>query len=79
MFIENFRPGTLEQMGLAPDDLLARNPKLIVVAHLGLRADRALCAAAGVRHHRRGHERVCAIATAFRIASRCCRRWRWPT
>jgi crotonobetainyl-CoA:carnitine CoA-transferase CaiB-like acyl-CoA transferase len=31
VFIENFRPGTLEQMGLAPDKLLARNPDLIIV------------------------------------------------
>jgi crotonobetainyl-CoA:carnitine CoA-transferase CaiB-like acyl-CoA transferase len=31
VFIENFRPGTLEQMGLAPDTLLARNDRLIVV------------------------------------------------
>lgn len=31
VFIENFRPGTLEKMGLAPETLLARNPKLIVV------------------------------------------------
>jgi crotonobetainyl-CoA:carnitine CoA-transferase CaiB-like acyl-CoA transferase len=31
VFIENFRPGTLEKMGLAPDALLARNPDLIVV------------------------------------------------
>jgi crotonobetainyl-CoA:carnitine CoA-transferase CaiB-like acyl-CoA transferase len=31
VFIENFRPGTLETMGLAPALLLARNPKLIVV------------------------------------------------
>jgi crotonobetainyl-CoA:carnitine CoA-transferase CaiB-like acyl-CoA transferase len=31
VFIENFRPGTLEQMGLAPDELIARNEKLIVV------------------------------------------------
>jgi crotonobetainyl-CoA:carnitine CoA-transferase CaiB-like acyl-CoA transferase len=31
VFIENFRPGTLEQMGLAPDTLLERNPKLIIV------------------------------------------------
>src|SRR5512140_2759499 len=27
-FIESFRPDTLEQMGLGPDVLLARNPKL---------------------------------------------------
>jgi len=31
VFIENYRPGTLEKMGLAPDALLARNPRLIVV------------------------------------------------
>src|ERR1700680_4401509 len=31
VFIENYRPGTLEQMGLAPDVLLKRNPQLIVV------------------------------------------------
>lgn len=31
VFIENFRPGTLEKMGLGPDVLLARNPKLIVL------------------------------------------------
>ena len=31
VFIENFRPGTLEQMGLAPDTLLATNPHLIIV------------------------------------------------
>ena len=31
VFIENYRPGTLEQMGLAPDALLARNPNLIIV------------------------------------------------
>lgn len=31
VFIENFRPGTLEKMGLAPDLLLARNPGLVVV------------------------------------------------
>ncbi|MBV9538358.1 MAG: CoA transferase [Acidisphaera sp.] len=31
VFIENYRPGTLETMGLAPAVLLARNPRLIVV------------------------------------------------
>ena len=31
VFIENFRPGTLEEMGLAPADLLAANPRLIIV------------------------------------------------
>jgi len=31
MFIESFRPGTLESMGLAPQRLLERNPNLIIV------------------------------------------------
>jgi crotonobetainyl-CoA:carnitine CoA-transferase CaiB-like acyl-CoA transferase len=31
VFIENYRPGTLEAMGLAPAVLLARNPRLVVV------------------------------------------------
>jgi crotonobetainyl-CoA:carnitine CoA-transferase CaiB-like acyl-CoA transferase len=31
ILIENFRPGTLEQMGLGPDLLHARNPALVIV------------------------------------------------
>lgn len=31
VFIENYRPGTLEQMGLSPEALHARNPDLIIV------------------------------------------------
>jgi formyl-CoA transferase len=31
IFIESFRPGTLEKMGLGPDDLLKLNPKLVIV------------------------------------------------
>jgi crotonobetainyl-CoA:carnitine CoA-transferase CaiB-like acyl-CoA transferase len=31
LFAESFRPGTLEAMGLAPDKLLEKNPKLVVV------------------------------------------------
>jgi len=31
MFVESFRPGVLEAMGLAPEDLLAINPALVVV------------------------------------------------
>ena len=35
IMIENYRPGTLEEMGLAPADLQARNPKLIIVRVTG--------------------------------------------
>ena len=31
ILIENFRPGAMEGWGLAPDDLIAQNPKLIVL------------------------------------------------
>lgn len=31
VFIENFRPGTLEEMGLAPQSLLELNPRLVIV------------------------------------------------
>jgi len=31
MFVESFRPGVLEAMGLGPDVLLARNPALVIV------------------------------------------------
>ncbi|MGH8702043.1 MAG: CoA transferase, partial [Burkholderiales bacterium] len=31
LFVESFRPGTLESMGLAPAALLERNPKLVIV------------------------------------------------
>ncbi len=35
VFIENFRPGTLEKMGLGPEVLHARNPKLVIVRVTG--------------------------------------------
>ena len=31
VLVENFRPGRMEEMGLAPDVLHARNPKLVMV------------------------------------------------
>ncbi|MGG5821996.1 CaiB/BaiF CoA transferase family protein [Falsiroseomonas sp. HW251] len=31
LFVESFRPGVLEEMGLSPDALLAANPRLVVV------------------------------------------------
>src|SRR3954454_20493777 len=30
VLIENFRPGTLERLGLGPKELCARNPRLVV-------------------------------------------------
>lgn len=39
VLVESFRPGTLEKMGLAPELLLERNPKLIVVRISGFGQD----------------------------------------
>src|SRR6202034_769997 len=39
VLIENYRPGTLEQMELGPDLLWARNPKLIIVRISGFGQD----------------------------------------
>jgi crotonobetainyl-CoA:carnitine CoA-transferase CaiB-like acyl-CoA transferase len=35
VLIENFRPGTLERLGLGPDVLLERNPKLVITRVTG--------------------------------------------
>jgi len=37
--VENFRPGTLERLGLGPDVLLARNPKLVLLRVTGFGQD----------------------------------------
>ncbi len=37
--IENFRPGTLERLGLGPDVLLARNPRLVITRITGFGQD----------------------------------------
>ncbi len=39
ILIENYRPGTLEEMGMGPDVLHARNPKLIIVRITGFGQD----------------------------------------
>jgi crotonobetainyl-CoA:carnitine CoA-transferase CaiB-like acyl-CoA transferase len=39
VLIENYRPGTLEEMGLAPDTLHARNPRLIIIRITGFGQD----------------------------------------
>ncbi|HKH06176.1 MAG TPA: CoA transferase [Acidimicrobiales bacterium] len=39
VLVENFRPGTLERLGLGPDVLLARNPRLVVCRVTGFGQD----------------------------------------
>jgi crotonobetainyl-CoA:carnitine CoA-transferase CaiB-like acyl-CoA transferase len=39
VLIENFRPGTIERLGVGPDVLLARNPRLVVLRVTGFGQD----------------------------------------
>jgi crotonobetainyl-CoA:carnitine CoA-transferase CaiB-like acyl-CoA transferase len=39
VLVENFRPGTLERLGLDPDDLIAANPALVVTRVTGFGQD----------------------------------------
>lgn len=47
VLLEGFRPGVLERRGLAPDDLLARNPRLIIGRMTGWGQDGPLAQSAG--------------------------------
>src|SRR5262245_11240752 len=39
VLVENLRPGTLERLGLAPDSLLAANPRLVITRVTGFGQD----------------------------------------
>jgi alpha-methylacyl-CoA racemase len=45
--IEGFRPGVLERLGLAPNDLIARNPRLVVGRMTGFGQDGPMASQAG--------------------------------
>jgi crotonobetainyl-CoA:carnitine CoA-transferase CaiB-like acyl-CoA transferase len=47
VLIENFRPGTLERLGLGPDVLLARNPRLVITRVTGFGQDGPYAGRAG--------------------------------
>jgi len=46
-FVDVFRPGALERLGLGPDDLLARNPRLVYARMTGYGQDGPFAAMAG--------------------------------
>ena len=46
-FVDVFRPGALERLGLGPDDLLERNPRLVYARMTGYGQDGPLAAMAG--------------------------------
>jgi len=47
VFLDPYRPGVLEKLGLAPKDLIRRNPRLIVARLTGYRRDGPYAYAAG--------------------------------
>ena len=47
VLIENFRPGALERLGLGPDVLLARNPRLVILRVTGFGQDGPYAGRAG--------------------------------
>ena len=59
VMIESFVPGTLERMGLGWDVLSSLAPRVDPPADFRLGAGRAWQRAAGIRHARRGGERLC--------------------
>lgn len=78
VMIENFRPGTLEEMGLGPDVLHAIRPGLVLVRVSGWgRMGPTASDRASARW-----SRACPALpprTASPTGRRCCRRWPWPT
>ena len=77
VLIESFRYRYLEKLGVGPDRLLERNPRLVVVRVSGFgqtgRTRSALASAPSWRPCPASPR-----ATASRTASRCCRRSTWP-
>ena len=58
VLVENFRPGTLERLGLGPDVLHARNPRLVVLRVTGFGQDGPYASRPGLRDDGRGDERL---------------------
>ena len=55
VLVENFRPGTLERLGLGPEEvLLVENPGLVVLRVTGYGQERAVRRPGGIRHDGRG-------------------------
>ncbi|MSO87679.1 MAG: CoA transferase [Acidimicrobiia bacterium] len=58
VLVENFRPGTLERLGLGPDVLLARNPSLVILRVTGFGQD-------GPYAHRAGFATIAEALSGF--------------
>ena len=57
VIIENFRPGTMERLGLGYDQVTMRNPDIIFASISGFGQTGPLPGPARLRHHRPGHGR----------------------
>ena len=77
--VENFRPGTLERWGIGPDVLQEANPGLVVVRLTGFGQTGPYSTRAGLRHARRGDERLRRPRPARPTVRRRCPRSVWPT
>ena len=66
VFIENFRPGTLEKMGLGPEVLHEKNPQLVIVRVTGLAHWPKAC-------------RALPRSMVLPTVSQCCRPTSWRT
>ena len=79
VLVENFRPGTLERLGLGPDVLLAAQPAAGDHPRHRLRPDRARTRAGPASPPSPRACRAWRRSAASPTASRCCRRSRSPT
>nr|WP_281430320.1 CoA transferase [Salinicola acroporae] len=78
VLIENFRPGTLEKMGLAPETLLAATPRSSCFACRASVSPALIVRAPGSAPWSKACPAL-RTATVKRGADRCSHRWRWPT
>ena len=71
--IEGFRPGVMERLGLGPDELLARNPKLVYGRMTGWGQDGPLVAGRRPRRQLHLDRRRARLVRARRGSGRCSR------
>ena len=76
--VEAYRPGVLEQLGLAPETLLERNPQLVVVRISGFGQTGPRSTQPGLGTLAEAYSGFASI-TGEPTGRRCCRRWRSAT
>ncbi len=80
VLVENFRPGTLERLGLGPEEvLLVENPGLVVLRVTGYGQSGPYADRRGIRHHGGGHVDAGPHHRAGGWAADASPGRRWPT